>query len=231
MALGPCLTSRIVMTVSAVPAPQLGLSDARAFGSSSINPQTPARPAAQTACSRRLGLGASCLCGGIRIASDSGEHNYRYGRAPRPGVAGVKTAESAPKSCTASVARIDSIWTSSAGSSAAFAYSLTRIQEQIGDDWRLEGVIKALLKERAFQTPVERSLSAMTANRALASSSRLHMEHWVAEKAYIEGLPEVQVQQPYRAMDFLLEAHDEIQHDVFFSVANCLRHRVGKQHA
>ena len=46
------------------------------------------------------------------------------------------------------------------------------------------------------------------------------MEHWVAEKANIEGLPEVQVQQLYRAMDFLLEAHDEIQHDVFFSVAN-----------
>lgn len=46
------------------------------------------------------------------------------------------------------------------------------------------------------------------------------MEHWVAEKAYVDGLPEVQVQQLYRAMDFLLEAHDEIQHDVFFSVAS-----------
>ena len=120
---------------------------------------------------------------------------------------------------------------------------VAEIQEQIGEDWPFEflgsrelggaafldgmwkrlgidGAIKALLKERAFQTPVERLLFAMAANRALAPSSKLHMEHWVAEKAYIEGLPEVQVQQLYRAMDFLLEAHDEIQHDVFFSVAN-----------
>ena len=120
---------------------------------------------------------------------------------------------------------------------------VAEIQEQIGDDWPFEflgsrelggtafldgmwarlgidRVIKALLKKRAFQIPVERLLFAMTANRALAPSSKLHMEHWVAEKAHIEGLPEVQVQQLYRAMDFLLEAHDEIQHDVFFSVAN-----------
>ncbi len=120
---------------------------------------------------------------------------------------------------------------------------VAEIQERIGGDWPFEflgsrelggtafldgmwkrlgidSVIKALLKERAFQTPVERLLFAMTANRALAPSSKLHMEHWVAEKAYVEGLPEVQVQQLYRAMDFLLEAHDEIQHDVFFSVAN-----------
>ena len=120
---------------------------------------------------------------------------------------------------------------------------VARIQEQIGDDWPFEflgsrelggtafldgmwkrlGIdraVKGLLKDRAFQTPVERLLFAMTANRALAPSSKLHMEHWVAEKAYVDGLPEVQVQQLYRAMDFLLEAHDEIQHDVFFSMAN-----------
>ena len=118
-----------------------------------------------------------------------------------------------------------------------------QIQEQIGGDWPFEflgsrelggtafldgmwkrlGIdraIKALLKERAIQTPIERLLFAMTANRALGPSSKLHMEHWVAEKAYIEGLTEVQAQQLYRAMDFLLEAHYEIRHDVFFSVAN-----------
>lgn len=120
---------------------------------------------------------------------------------------------------------------------------VAQIQEQIGDDWpfeflgsrelggtafldgmwkrlEIDRVIKALLKKRSFQTPVERLLFAMVANRALVPSSKLHMEHWVAEKAYIDGLSEVQVQQLYRAMDFLLEAHEEIQHDVFYSVAN-----------
>src|SRR5690606_19855305 len=37
---------------------------------------------------------------------------------------------------------------------------------------------------------------------------------------HVDGLPEVEVQQLYRAMDFLLEAHDEIQREVFWSVKN-----------
>src|SRR5690606_12050372 len=36
----------------------------------------------------------------------------------------------------------------------------------------------------------------------------------------IADLPEVEVHSLYRAMDFLLEAATEIQHDVFFSVAD-----------
>ncbi|MBI2914975.1 MAG: IS1634 family transposase [Firmicutes bacterium] len=60
----------------------------------------------------------------------------------------------------------------------------------------------------------------MVANRAVAPSSKLHMEHWVTEEAYIEGLPQVEVHTLYRAMDFLLEAAEQIQHDIFFSVAN-----------
>ncbi|MBA4171018.1 MAG: IS1634 family transposase [Chloroflexi bacterium] len=40
------------------------------------------------------------------------------------------------------------------------------------------------------------------------------------ERAFIPGLPSVEVQQLYRAMDYLLEAHDEIQRDVFWSVRN-----------
>ncbi|MBS4021396.1 MAG: hypothetical protein KGZ79_03095 [Dethiobacter sp.] len=38
----------------------------------------------------------------------------------------------------------------------------------------------------------------------------------------IDNLPEVGVHQLYRAMDFLLDASEKIQHDVFFSVANSL---------
>jgi hypothetical protein len=60
----------------------------------------------------------------------------------------------------------------------------------------------------------------MVANRTLAPSSKFHTEHWVAEEVYIPGLPSVEVHQLYRAMDFLLEASEEIQREVFFSVAN-----------
>lgn len=39
----------------------------------------------------------------------------------------------------------------------------------------------------------ERLVFAMVANRALAPSSKLGMEHWVASEALIDGLPEVEV--------------------------------------
>jgi transposase len=42
----------------------------------------------------------------------------------------------------------------------------------------------------------------------------------VSDVAHVDGLPEVEVQQLYRAMDFLLEAHDDIQREVFWSVKN-----------
>lgn len=100
---------------------------------------------------------------------------------------------------------------------------------KIGGSWMLDGMwkrmgidktLKKLLHERGFQTPVERLLFAMVCNRALAPSSKLNMEHWVQNEVRIETLPVVEVHQLYRAMDFLLEASEKIQHDVFFSVAN-----------
>ena len=100
---------------------------------------------------------------------------------------------------------------------------------QLGGSWLLDQMWKRLeidktltklLKDRKYETPVERLLFAMVANRALVPSSKLHMEHWVENETYIRDLPKVEVHQLYRAMDFLLEASENIQHDVFFSVAN-----------
>nr|WP_198409724.1 IS1634 family transposase [Limnochorda pilosa] len=102
---------------------------------------------------------------------------------------------------------------------------------KLGGTWLLDGVwrrlkldraFNRLLSQRGYRTPVERLIFAMVANRALAPGSKLGMEHWVANEVWIEGLPEVEVHQLYRAMDFLLEAHDEVQREVFYSVANLL---------
>nr|WP_198409722.1 IS1634 family transposase [Limnochorda pilosa] len=120
-----------------------------------------------------------------------------------------------------------------------------KIQEELGMDWpfeflgsrklggtwlldglwrglKLDEAFNRLLSQRGYRTPVERLIFAMVVNRALAPASKLAMEHWVANEVWIEGLPEVEVHQLYRAMDFLLEAHDEIQRDVFYAVANLL---------
>lgn len=102
---------------------------------------------------------------------------------------------------------------------------------QLGGTWMLDKlwqrlgiqkVIRSLLAERAFQTPVERLLFAMVANRALAPSSKLYLEHWLTEEVYVQDLPEVDVHQLYRAMDFLLMSQEQIQEQVYGSVANLL---------
>ncbi len=100
---------------------------------------------------------------------------------------------------------------------------------QLGGPWLLDGMwkrfgireaIEKLLAERNFTMPVERMLFAMVANRALNPSSKLYMEHWVKEEAFIPGLSEVDAHYLYRTMDFLLEAEEPIQREVFFQVAN-----------
>jgi len=89
--------------------------------------------------------------------------------------------------------------------------------------WERLGIGRTLRKSlagRGFGTPIERLLFALVAQRALDPGSKLAAERWVGERAFIPGLPEVEVQQLYRAMDFLLEAHDEIQREVFWNVRN-----------
>jgi hypothetical protein len=123
------------------------------------------------------------------------------------------------------------------------SHEVEEIQERLGEDWPfqflgardlggtwllsglwkrlgIDRTLQRLLQQRQHQTPVERLLFALVANRALAPSSKRALEHWVAEEVTIEDLPEVEVHQLYRAMDFLLEAAEQIQHDVFFSVAS-----------
>jgi hypothetical protein len=103
--------------------------------------------------------------------------------------------------------------------------------KDIGGAWFLDRVwrklkinqtLKQLLSRRGYSTPVERLIFALVANRALAPSSKLAMEDWVGGEAMIADLPGVEVHQLYRAMDFLLEASEDIQRDVYFGVANLL---------
>ncbi|MEA5024611.1 hypothetical protein SDC9_48214 [bioreactor metagenome] len=89
--------------------------------------------------------------------------------------------------------------------------------------WRRIGIDKILgkrLKDREFRVEMERILFAMVANRALAPSSKLGLQEWVAKKVAVPGLHELDVQHCYRAMDFLLESEEELQHEIFNAVAD-----------
>src|SRR5271157_3805874 len=109
-------------------------------------------------------------------------------------------------------------------------YSISFIgARQMGGTWyldclwkhlQIDKTLNSLLKQRNYQTPIERLIFSMVANRALEPYSKLGIEDWVKDNVFVRDLSEVEVHQLYRAMDFLLEASDEIQHDIFFKVAD-----------
>ncbi len=93
--------------------------------------------------------------------------------------------------------------------------------------WRRLGVDRAIAKvaEGRKVTPaVERLLFCLVASRALAPSSKRAALEWACEDAWLPGIenPGEDPQVFYRAMDFLLDADEEIQREVFFSVSDLL---------
>lgn len=99
----------------------------------------------------------------------------------------------------------------------------------MGGAWFLHGlwqslgidkVLNKLCQQREFKHSVERAIFAMVANRALAPESKLAVEDWVAGDVHIPELPEVPVQNLYRSMDFLLEASEALQYQVFWQVSH-----------
>ncbi len=69
---------------------------------------------------------------------------------------------------------------------------------------------------------VERVIFALVAQRALEPGSKLAATRWTAERVVIEGCAGFSDDQAYRAMDFLLQALEEIAAEVFASVAHLL---------
>jgi transposase len=98
------------------------------------------------------------------------------------------------------------------------AYLLDYLWERLG----IGATLKELLRKRRFATDVERVLFALVANRAINPTSKLAATEWATGDAVIAGLAELTEDQAYRAMDFLLQAQEEIQREVFFRVANLL---------
>ncbi len=84
-------------------------------------------------------------------------------------------------------------------------------------------ILEAAGGRRLEAEAVERAIFAMVANRmSVKPLSKLAGCDWVAERAFIEGLPAVSDDACYRAMDFLHAALPELQERVFFQVASLL---------
>lgn len=111
------------------------------------------------------------------------------------------------------------------GPSVPFAFHKSK---QLGGSFLLDALwkklgmglaVSKLVSDRSFRSPVERMCFALVAGRILDHGSKLSLEHWVENLAYIRGLAFVDVHSLYRVMDFMFESGDSIQQSVFTSVA------------
>jgi transposase len=103
----------------------------------------------------------------------------------------------------------------------------------VGATWLLDALwrqldvgaaVRAATDARRFTTNMERVLFALVANRAVAPMSKLSAAEWGCQDAAIPGLPAMDEDQAYRAMDLLVDADTQgrVQEAVFFAVATLL---------
>ncbi len=95
---------------------------------------------------------------------------------------------------------------------------LDGIWQQLG----LDQVIRGQLAGRRIDPRVERVLFALTANRALAASSKLAAAGWITADVHIDGLGEIDDDACYRAMDYLHAVRGDLEKQVFDQVADLL---------
>jgi Transposase DDE domain len=98
------------------------------------------------------------------------------------------------------------------------AWLLDQLWRRLG----LDQILARLLRGRRLDPRAERALFAMVCNRALEPMSKLGCAAWVTEKAVIPGLPELDDDRCYRAMDWLLEIEAELAQQIYWALADLL---------
>jgi|SRR5690349_10506718 len=86
----------------------------------------------------------------------------------------------------------------------------------------IDTAMTKLLAKRRVSSPFERVLFGLVANRALAPSSKLAAADWINHDVHIDGLPDTSDDVCYRAMDWLHDVREHLEHAVFGQVANLL---------
>jgi hypothetical protein len=98
------------------------------------------------------------------------------------------------------------------------AWLLDQLWHQLG----IHKILKDLLRGRRLDPRAERAIFAMVCNRALKPLSKLGCSAWVADDVVIPGLPEIDDDSCYRAMDWLLEVEDQLAEQVYWSLCDLL---------
>jgi hypothetical protein len=102
----------------------------------------------------------------------------------------------------------------------------------LGGPWLLDGLwrrlgfdelVRGCLRgRRCDPAAMERVLFALVANRALDPGSKLAATRWVSQVAHVPGLPSLDEDAAYRAMDLLLAVENTLAEQVFWATATLL---------
>jgi transposase len=99
----------------------------------------------------------------------------------------------------------------------------------IAELWKqlhFEQLLTKHISDRHYSTPIVQAIFVMVANRCLAPSSKLALTEWVGQDVHIPGLPHLDVQVVYRAMDFLLLHQKTLEQEIYWAVADLLNMEV-----
>ena len=98
----------------------------------------------------------------------------------------------------------------------------TLVLDSLWHSLGIDAAMRKALTGRKIDARVERVLFALSANRALAASSKLAATEWIEHDVHIEHLPEIDDDACYRAMDWLLEIEPQLSKAVYYQVTHLL---------
>lgn len=98
-------------------------------------------------------------------------------------------------------------------------YALGHLWERLG----LKKIIQKLLREEERETPLERAIFLMVANRCLAPAAKLYCyTSWLQDDIYFPEGEGIGLHHLYRGMDFLLRHKEKLEWEIFDHLANLL---------
>lgn len=97
-------------------------------------------------------------------------------------------------------------------------YLLSALWQQLN----FNTILKNQIGDRNFTSPIIQAIFAMVANRCLAPKSKLAVTEWIEKDVYIPDIMKLDVQVLYRAMDFLKENKEQLEQEIYWSVADLL---------
>lgn len=94
-------------------------------------------------------------------------------------------------------------------------FGLPYLADRLWDRLGLPNFFARQLRKRKYAIAVERALFAMVAHRLVDPGSKRSCAEWMELDAYLPGTRGLTVQHLYRAMDFLDDAHEEVEHALY----------------